>query len=424
MKHQYHAFFCGCFTARASATPASIDKLGWKRNGVGELAGKLKNTYYEDFLRFCDSDSHDDGCISWQLPLGDEELVCPNPNRQKSNTEKKESYVLHVPALHCYWLPFNLVIFAIEVTQESESLDDFQGIAYYMRRLSCPEKIEEKLWKMYEAFTGKPPQNNKLYHIQEYGYNLKVFQIIDTDADPEQESEEERRRLLYRLGTFQREKEDGGFCEAYVVSSLRKHKLSIWKNWDALALLDSFTIRSFKVPDRFKQIWCEQYYRLIFIQSIFQKYYLQNLNRRFRLLIGSRRDDELELLLQEFETYERICQFNKVAYTFAPLLVDEAIDTALEIREERSQLTEHIAREQKRHEAENEKKVNRFLVAISALAAFSAIWDLTCLFNEISPYRLHFCVESTGYLAVSSTLLTAVILVMLFMIYWNRRPHS
>ena len=76
--------------------------------------------------------------------------------------------------------------------------------------------------------------------------------------------------------------EDNGISPSYLEEVLHKSKISFYNNWSALSLMDTFTILSFKAPGWLLNNWTDTYFRLIYIHSLFLKFYLFRLNIRFR----------------------------------------------------------------------------------------------------------------------------------------------
>ena len=366
-------------------------------------------------MDFCAAKDPVEGCVGWEYELN-VEGVC--------NNIQKAIVTYRVPKVYCYLLPFSLVLFSLLVEAESDSLDDFVSVAFHLRKFHLPAEAEQILLNLNQLLTGH--QRTRLIDALEFGYKMKFFQIISSDADFHSEDAKTKKSELFFLGSVQSwlSAELGRFCDEYVEQSLAQNYISIFNNWDALALLDSFTIRAFRPLTFQVDEWQYGYYRMIFIQSIFQKVYLQYLNQRFRAVLRGCGANNFNSLLQEFEQYERICQFNKISYTFLPLIIDDAIDTALEVKEERVMLTEYIKREQQRHNSENERLVNGLLGVISALASFSAIWDLACLLNEILPYEILFGCHRIGYAIVGVSMLlilSATLLVLFYRLRSRRR---
>ncbi len=415
MSYHYNAFFCGCFTATKTVEASALACLGWKREDASLLASKkVRHFYYEEYLNFCAAKSSQEGCLAWRYDL--------NVAGHKKSQEGKD-IPYSITALHCYELPFNIVIFSFEIAMVTNDLDDIKTVAKALREMELPDEAREVLLRQNALFTGS--KKEMPVDMLEFGYRLKFFQIVNSDAQWEKTTPAERRNILYQLGTLESAGVgSSGFCDQYVEKAIESHALSVFNNWDALSLLDSFTIYAFQSEAKFVEIWIGEYYRMIYIQSLFQKYYLQSLNQRFRAMIGKRKDFKLSALLKEFEQYEHSCQFHKISYTFLPLLIDEAMNVGLEIVEERNLISRYIKDIEKKYQSTNDALVNSLLAAISCMTMFSTIWDITCLLNQIEPYEDWFFGSSKlGYLCVSvTTLLLVLFLLGILVCRYKRLP--
>ena len=412
--HQYFAYLCGCFTAKKQVDPVVLTRAGWRCEDISKKRSddKASHVYYNEFINFCYAYNSNEGCVEWSREKNIESHCL---NMQNEDVE------YNIPKIFFYLMPFNLVIFSILVSAESEQLDDFKSIVYHLRKSdiqsSIPFSVEKDLLELYKLMTGVNQYH--LSEVVEFGYKLKFFQIINTDADWRSETRETRRQQLFSLGVVQNDqsKEDGKYCQEYVNDTLNKVSVSIFNSWDALSLLDSFTIRCFKMQSFQWLEWNEAYYRMIYIQSLFQKYFLQSLNQRFKAMISLREEYNRDSLLGEFEQYERLWQFHKIAYTFLPLIIDKSMDTGLEINEEKQLLFEYIKDVEKKRQSENSKLLNSLLAVISGLTLFSAIWDFSCLVNEVYPYDSSvFGGSRRGYFAVSAIMFGLVVLVLVILI--------
>ena len=70
------------------------------------------------------------------------------------------------------------------------------------------------------------------------------------------------------------------------------NRISIYNNWKALALFDTFTMLGHDVPDWLRQNWIDNYFNMIYVSLLFNKLYLFRLNILFRKRL--RKIDRLE----------------------------------------------------------------------------------------------------------------------------------
>ena len=102
-----------------------------------------------------------------------------------------------------------------------------------------------------------------------------------------------------------------------------------------------------------------------------------------------------------------------------PLLLDEAIDKGLCIAEEKEQLFGVLDKEKSLRDAANDRLVNGLLFVLSLLTLFSAIWDFSCLLNEMYPYDRYFASQMVGFRWV--TLLALLVLAGVVWRLFKRR---
>ena len=122
---------------------------------------------------------------------------------------------------------------------------------------------------------------------------------------------------------------------------------------------------------------------------------------------------DISKLLDEYESFEQKCCFHKISYNFLPLEIAEAIDKGLEIREEREQLYSMMEKEKNRRDEANDTMVNTSLFCISLLTLFSAIWDLSCLLDQMYPFAEYLGGQTFGYRTVAILLFLTVCLVLI-----------
>ena len=95
-----------------------------------------------------------------------------------------------------------------------------------------------------------------------------------------------------------------------------------------------------------------------------------------------------------------------------PLEISKAIDNGLCISEELEQLDAVIEREKQRRDEANDKMVNTLLFILSTLTIGSAIWDFSCLLDQMFPYSDYLGSTVIGYRTVSLVTLLALTFVV------------
>jgi len=147
---------------------------------------------------------------------------------------------------------------------------------------------------------------------------------------------------------------------------------------------------------------------MIYIHSLFLKFYLFRMNILFR-----KKTIRASSLEKEFLDFEMNCCFHKISYNFLPLEIYQSLDIGLEINEERKQLFRMIEQEKNIQEKEGDRKLNNILLFLTGLTVFSAIWDFTCLLNQLYPYDELLGSTIGGFRIVTYILLLLVIIIFI-----------
>lgn len=426
-KHQLTAFLCGQFTALGDPERAQLRLLDhgwdWEPDAVREL---YRDQYVPDFVDYCFGDDSSGGCAALYRPV-DEPLAvtCDGMTHQARLQELK-----------LYIFPHRIVLFSIEIGCESPHLGDFTSMMRHLRRIHDDADDDfnrlaiDPLMEAYRLLEGKnySPDRSKLI---EHGNKMRLFQII---VSPErlQLTEQQRDLTLYQLGSLApevspREDDLDNVSDAYLERMVGNNRVSVFKRWTALALNDTFTLHANGEKNNYMTEW-RGFFRLLYIHSLFQKYYLSGLNERYHSTIAEseenwwktvkricrRRVTPIEALTQEFQIYNSHGCFNRVSYNFMPLEVDRAIDRGLEVNDEQLQLNEMLQSSHNYIQERNNSQTKALLVAISILTVFSAICDVCDLaFNASYGDDKIFYIKGI-------TLSVAVVLIFFFILIRKR----
>lgn len=378
-----HYFLCGHLDA--GLTEADFLKGNhdlWKKEEIDN--DKYENQsciYYKSFI---DSLHSVKGKVS-----GDKTAhYVLNVNREcrldiESDRIKVKGWHFDVLNLHVFLFPFGISLCAIEIEERGlMSADDLEIVhgclreVYYYEandvvKISAPEYMQaiEPLVRL----CGKTDGCKKRYScLVKTGNKLKVFQIVAADDN--------RDEALYELGTFSKYE---GVSPAYFEQLKKENRISVFRNWTALSLFDSFTVLfADEKPDIHN--WTECYFRLIYIHCMFQKTMLFMVNRKFRALNGSRKDaKECRKLLNDIRALEHRYVFSNISYNFLPQLIYKSVYNALDIDDERVLLRQYIEQESERRSKRFERNVSIFGILIACLTIFSAIYDGMSLLKDI-----------------------------------------
>lgn len=404
------AFLCGYFSYNTQSDPSAVlSAAGWEKSASNEkIIADYRQYYYSEFVDFSFASNPDKGAVKYTL-----------------NKEKKifvDNIASSLLKLDIYLMPYGMALYSIKLSMESDELNEFTLALYKMREFRlwnnpelsgfCNEAIKP-IWNVARSlgYTGNS--------IIENGNKLKIFQIVT--ADERCDYPENASQTLFELGTLGKV---GGCSEGnpdspskrYIEDVLEKNRLSYFNNWTGMALFDTFTIMAFSVSRWVKVIWEEDYFSMIYIHSLFCKFYLFRLNTRFRL-----NPENGEILENEYKEFARRFVFNKISYNFLPGEIDKSIDTALEISEEKCLISNHISEYNRVKADESSHRLNRILTFLTFVTVFSTIWDLASMLNAMWPFQVFSATIESGFRFVVSTITLAVLAIVIFMLRQPKR---
>ena len=434
--HEIRAFLCGYFTRNIQANFEKMESDGWERKiPVAKHVADMKRIYYPEFVDFCFADADATrGCVELSRKVGVQTVL----------VTKSGNVELTIDDLSLYLMPMDVTLLKIGVSFEVDDLNKATAVLASLRMVdyySAEDHGEfirlaiDPLLVQYRALTGS--DDCGVSRLVEQGNKFRIFQIVNSlksdDADTATMLSDV---TLYQMGSVSKvtngELKGSGVSEVYLNKILDESRVSVFDSWHALALNDTFTVHGENLSLKLIAQWSECYFGMIYLHSLMVKSFLFGLNVQLREALQDRTTalrqlstafgvsrSPIDALVQRFEEFERKCCFHKVSYNFLPVLLDEAIDKGLCIAEEKEQLYGVIDKEKGRRDAANDRLVNGLLFVLSLLTLFSAIWDFSCLLNEMYPYSDYFTSSNMGYRWV--TLLVVVLLVGVVSRLFSRR---
>ena len=406
------AFLCGCFSVKENYPAITSVNSKWKKIlKTKEEKSMMEKFYYPEFVDFCyqDENSVQGTCI--------ERYLFPMDTEIEVDLFGKKQHTVSIKDIELFVLPYNLLIYSIRVDQNEADLNDITAALSILRNISDYKeeliqsswgKVLEPIVEIYKslAMTAPYASNEKFryFNLMENGNKLKLFQIIEMDLTKVKEQDE----LLFELGTLApiNSYNSSSFSspsQDYFNKIMEQNKVSVFNNWKGLSLFDTFTILSYHTQSYLLDNWINAYFGMIYIHSLFLKFYLFRMNILFR-----KKQAKAAHLEKEFVRFERNYCFHKISYNFLPLEIYESLDTGLEINEEKSQLYHMIEQEKNMQEKENNSKINNLLFFLACLTVFSTIWDFCCLFNQLYPYE-----ESWGSVILGHRMVASMVLFLL-----------
>lgn len=414
------AMLCGFFTVRKTrknGTDAADILNGWKETVYsGEEIDEMKDFYYSDFIDFITGNGN-----------GDVRTFVKSVEKDLEMHDGDSVHKFSVKDIRLHFFPFNIVIFSIKVVQKDTAFSNVTSVLNRLRNICyySPDRMSgfiktaiEPICEVYSRLTGDYRTTERISYdgsatigypfLVENGNKLKLFHILATEEY--RNSPEKTDCLLYDAGTLTREGSFNGndfmsSSKDYFESVMSSNRLSVFNNWKALALFDTFTIFSGSVRDYLLANWETDYFGKIYLYCLFRKFYLFRLNTVFR-----KSGSNLHRLRDEFITFERRYCFPRISYNFLPLEIMAHLDRSLDISMDKDEMENMLKQESETREASADKRMNSLLFFLTCLTTFSAVWDFGCLLDSMYPFELSVGSSITGFRVVTYVLLLVTLL--------------
>ena len=267
---------------------------------------------------------------------------------------------------------FGLFTLNLRIQSEKTDLNKFSDAAFLARNFetNIEHTIYEK-WHQYietEVLLGASTRGQYI-KVDEYsGSKYKLYMILDI---PELKEKEEMKSLLFDVGTLSRIGSAIGnnydsMDTDYVNHLTNKNSISIFNNWEGLALLDTYSVVGNKILDtNWKKDTYSTIYHGIYLYCLFLKYHLFKYNFEIADLDEDRRSNFQDFLSKYY--------FNYISYNFLPTEIFNKIKTALDIENELKLLNEKIVAVGQKIQEEQQDRTNKILGIVTVLTSVSSV---------------------------------------------------
>ena len=396
------AFLCGYFSCKQTAATELFASRSetWTAVQYSERElNEAKNFYYPEF-----ADLHMSKVKTFSHKV-DRDI--PLTFRDGS------SHTVRIQELQAYIFPFGIIQYSIRVSQAGQEVQNVLDALFMMRNIctlpqdAAGEYVKYALAPLSEICEAAG-NSGEFHALMECGNKLKIFHTIECQEKPEGEFSFDN--LLYGGGTLSVFKSGApmGFSDEYYKSILSGNKLSIFNNWEALALLDTFTIVTYETKEYLLELWNKEYFEKLYLHSLFRKFFLFRINGDFRSESRS-----IAQIRKDLSLFENEYTFPRKSYNFLPEELSRSMEKGLDIDDEIKKVAEIIDKENARREAETGDKMNLFLGVITCLTLFSAIWDFACLMDGVFEFSSNIG-TATGIRACTMVLIAAICLIAIF----------
>jgi hypothetical protein len=219
-----------------------------------------------------------------------------------------------------------------------------------------------------EVLLGYTTRGQSIKTDEYSGTKYKLFMVLDV---PELEDKEMTKQLLFDIATLSRIGSAIGTSpdsmdKGYINQLIKNNSITIYNNWDGLALLDTFTVVGNKILDlEYKKVTYSSVYHGIYLYCLFIKYSLFKLNFEIADLDEDRREYFQDFLSKYYFSY--------ISYNFLPTEIFNKIRNALDIEKELKLLKEKIVEIGLQIQEEQQDKTNKILGVVTVLSSLSSV---------------------------------------------------
>jgi len=404
----------------SSDTPAQFQPLTYSPNEREEISGIFHSRFFNSM--------HPDSYHQHKAFYKDVKSYTISFEKEVHLAYKDEAISVLFDRLDLFFFPKGLLLYSFRMRQNGLTYDaitycnaTFRAITRYVNTRQETEKLNvgEDFLSLFQplicihnvSLSNNSPQTipagdysvstvKRYQELLKNGNKLKCFVVAEEDPAQEYPAGYTRENLLFDMATNcpigASIDPENPFHPSpdYYRQLVDNNKINYFWNWQGLALFDSFVVVLDRPQYYQLEAWHNEYFRFIYIHSLFVKNYLSEINKAFRKARPSIH------LADEFQAFDKIFNLHHISHNFLPQAIYEKIRIGLEIDSELEQLHVSLERESAKQEKQREQRMNLILAFVALLAIFSSIKDgadwfiaLGWLPNEGSAYNLFTLIE-------------------------------
>ena len=370
-----HAFLVGSFNSNVK--PQDLDTKVWKRQILTHQEySDLLSDYYQSLIdsmvevEIQDRSDFLEAVCHYAIEIDPECKHKFDICLTKGRVEVPYSYTICLCRLNLYFFPHDIVLMVLEIDDRDIDLNLMTLGHGSLINLKFGETGNEKLIEKMRPLLDLTKEHT-LRTLVKDGNNLKIYQVVEVDAKDFNDN------LLFEIGTFVPIGAVGGRdgyspSDTYFNKIIKDNSISVFYNWKALALVDSFTVLGI---DGFnKWTWEKRYFPLIYLRCIFEKTFCFSRNSGYRL------DKLVKNISQEITDMEKYYFYNNISYNFLPELLYDSMVKGIGLKEEREEVSKQIKEQVKEKE---ERRNSELMAWVSVFAVFSIAWDFCSIIKEV-----------------------------------------
>ena len=299
-------------------------------------------------------------------------------------------------------------IFSIDYQINNNDLNKLSNISNALNRFETKIKFKKKDYLLKDFISNELLPNYNFYEensaLNQYaGSKFKNYIVLDLDKKDLNTDD-----LLFEIGTCSKIntiKNDGDNAPSISYKNLiLDNKISCFKNYDSLALLDSFTtigVNNYNKENIYSYSTWSDIYHCIYVYNLYIKCCLQIISNDFGSDAMSKRD--------EFQKFHNKYYLNKISFNFLPNELFSGIKKGLEIKDDSEFINSRLETLATQVNEVQQKQQEFLLLCISIIALLETPLHLDGI-REIIGINNHIIYNSVVYALLLITVITFLIL--------------
>jgi hypothetical protein len=371
----------------------------------------LRDYFYPDFRKIMFLDDTDAGNSRFIKKPKSKLIV--NLIYHKGEVDEK-IYPIEITQTEIFSFEGHIGLFSISISPSSvESIQDASNITSIIRNFDADVKDGGSWheWISEHLLCGIKLRGENVKADEFSGSKFKLYTVYDLEGDNPTDN-----NLLFDLGTCTRLGSTEGKIPGFIPNQLYlnkiiNNKVSVFKNWEALALFDTFTcIGSGQLNDSFIA-WENTYFRL-YLYRLFFKYNLYRYNSE----IFESNENAIKVR-DQFENFLNRYDISHVSFNFLSNEMFAKIGQALELDLELEKFRIRINNLSDKIQEERESKTNMLLQVVTGLGAISSVGPILA---AVDHFKEKIGFSSLAFYAIISLLIVFVGIGVLYFIV----PHE
>jgi hypothetical protein len=373
----YYTIFCGVFLYDNRKSGNTVPEWTERIPNSRSFHDYLRQTYYQNYLSNIFTPGKDRD--TYRLISHQTSQAQPG-NPLKCKIAPDSEVDIFIPYFDSYQFASGIGIFSFKIQLQNPDHISYLTISQIIGKIRQPltqvsaggnittvqELIKAQLEQSYDLHTD----------WNRYVNQLKSYTIINDPNEKRFTSSLDNTLFeishVMSVGTISSGSKDSPTA-SYFESVMAANSISVYENWKAVSLLDSFTRISCDYPDRF-QSW-EFDYLHIYIYCIYCKFQLYYFNNQLTDLLQINRSSKK--VRDNFVSFASDYSLPYISYRFLPNMLYERMSSALEIQKELAAMERKIERLNEGYQNKKSRQLSMLLLVISVLSLASVVNDIS-----------------------------------------------